>query len=94
LRKIIIAIGLVIVFLAIFLPLASSNPDGLEKVAILFGAQEQGSIWNGLIPDYSLQSISNSYVSTLLSGIFGVTMVLILSLVLSKVMRPKASKSL
>jgi hypothetical protein len=90
LRKIIIAIGLVIVFLAIFLPLASNNPDGLEKVALTFGAQEQGSIWKGFLPDYSLPSIGNSYVSTLAAGIFGVTMVLIAGLVLSKVMRQKA----
>ncbi len=89
-RKIIIAIGLVIVFLAIFLPLASSNPDGLEKVVLTFGAQEQGSIWKGFLPDYSLPAIGNSYVSTLVAGIFGVTMVLLAGLVLSKTMHQEA----
>jgi hypothetical protein len=94
LRKIIVAIGLVVVFLIVFIPLASSNPDGLEKVALTFGAKEHGDIWKGLISDYSLQSIGNSYISTLIAGIFGVTMVLAAGLVISKVMRPKASKTL
>ena len=44
-KKIIVAFILIIAFLAIFIPLASINPDGLEKVVQTFGAKEQKPIW-------------------------------------------------
>jgi ABC-type sulfate transport system permease component len=92
LKKYIVATALVVVFLVFFIPLASTNPDGLEKVVQTYGAQEQESIWNGLLSDYSFGSISNGYISTLLAGIFGVTTVLVSSLLISKVMFRKPDK--
>jgi hypothetical protein len=89
LKKYIAAMVLLIVFLVIFVPLASSNPDGLEKVAQNFGANEQETMWTGLITDYSIPFIHNSYVSTLLAGIFGTTMVLIFAFLLGKILVPK-----
>ena len=80
---------LVVFFLIIFIPFASNNPDGLEKVTSTYGAKEQGNIWNGLIAGYSFPSIINQYVSTLVAGIFGVTMVLVLGLLIGKVMTHK-----
>ena len=39
-KKYVLAIVLLVVFLAVFIPFASSNPDGLEKVAETFGVGE------------------------------------------------------
>jgi ABC-type sulfate transport system permease component len=92
LRKYFVAVALVIVFLVFFIPLASTDPDGLEKVVQTYEAQEQESLWSGLLPDYSFSSISNSYVSTLFAGIFGVITVLLTGLIISKVMFRKTGK--
>ena len=37
-KKYLVAVALIIIFLIVFIPLASTNPDGLEKVASSFGA--------------------------------------------------------
>ncbi len=88
-KKYLLAIALIVVFLVVLIPLASSNPDGLEKVVETFGAQEHESFWRGFMADYSFASIENSYVSTLLAGIIGVSVVLAVTLLLGKVMVPK-----
>ena len=77
---------MIAIFLVVLIPFASSNPDGLEKVVITYGAQEQQSIWSGIMADYSIFSNGNQYISTLVAGIFGIVVVLVASLVLSKVM--------
>ena len=91
-KKYLEVVALIIIFLIVFIPLASNNPDGLEKVAESFGAQEHENLWNGLIADYSVALIGNSYISTLIAGILGVTIVLVVSLFLGKVMVSKSSK--
>lgn len=93
-REYVAATVLIMVFIAVFVPLASSNPDGLEKVAQTFGAREQKPIWNGLMTDYSFSLIGNSYVSSLLAGIFGAVIVLLATLLLGKIMASKSSKKL
>jgi ABC-type sulfate transport system permease component len=84
-KKYIAATVLIIVFLAVFIPLASSNPDALEKVAQTFGGNEQKTFWEGFMTNYSISFIGNSYISTLLAGVFGTIMVLIFALLLGKV---------
>ena len=91
-KKFIVAFILIIAFLAFFIPLASINPDGLEKVVQTFGAKEQKPIWEGLMTDYSLSFISNSYLSTLLSGIVGTAIVFFSALILSKTISSKNRK--
>lgn len=71
-----ITIGLIIaVIAAIFLsPLASSLPDGLEKVAKDHGfieKGEQGSLWKAPIPDYIFPGIKNEKLATSISGLLG-----------------------
>ena len=88
-KKFLIATITIVLFLVVLIPFASSNPDGLEKVTITYGAQEHQSLWNGIMTDYSFFSIGNQYVSTLLAGIFGVIAVLVAGLVLSRVMTSK-----
>jgi hypothetical protein len=77
------------VFLAVFVPFASSSPDGLEKIALTYGAQEHQSLWNGLMANYSIAAIGNSYASTVLAGVFGTLMVLLATFLLGKAMAPK-----
>lgn len=84
-KKYLIAIVLLVAFLVVFVPLASSNPDGLEKVVQSFGGQEQKPIWAGLMSDYSISFIGNSYLETLFTGIIGVVLVLCAGLILSRV---------
>ena len=91
-KKALVFVGLVLVSLAVLLPFASSSPDGLEKVAGTFGAQQQTPIWQGLMPDYSVAALGNSYVSTLLAGIFGTMAVLLATLLFGKVIISKSGK--
>ena len=64
-----LAIALVVAFLS---PLASSHPDGLERVA-----EEQGFLnaaldpWYEIIPDYLFPGIGNEALATILAGIVG-----------------------
>ena len=81
--------ALIVVFLAILIPFASSNPDGLERVVETFGVEEHEPLWNGLMSDYTVGAIGNPYVSTLLAGVFGTFMVLLVGFLLGKVMMPK-----
>jgi hypothetical protein len=70
------ALMLILVCLTVLIPLASSNPDGLEKVAETVGIEETESITTGLMPDYTVPTIENSYASTLAAGVLGVFLVL------------------
>jgi len=82
-------VALIVVFLAIFIPLASSSPDGLERVVETFGVEEHAPFWNGIMSDYAIAAIEDAYVSTLLAGIFGTFMVLLAAYLLGTVMVPK-----
>jgi ABC-type sulfate transport system permease component len=88
-KKEVAALCLIMIFLAVFVPFASSNPDGLEKVVITYGAQEHQSSWSGLMADYSLTAVDNSYVSTILAGILGMFTVLLAAFLLGRAIEPK-----
>jgi hypothetical protein len=59
-------------FLAVLSPLASSSPDGLERIA-----EDKGFIETAreaifeLIPDYVLPGVGNEAGATILAGIIG-----------------------
>jgi hypothetical protein len=59
-------------FLALLSPLASSSPDGLEKIAEDKGFLEtaRGALFE-LIPDYALPGMGNEAAATILAGIIG-----------------------
>jgi len=70
--------GLVLALaLAIASPLASSDPDGLEKVA-----EQQGFLERAappafrLLPDYLFPGVDNLTLATILAGILGIVVVL------------------
>jgi len=81
-KKYLAAIALILVFLAIFIPFASSNPDGLEKVAESFGIEVHEPIWKGVMSDYSVETVKDPYVSTLLAGVSGTLLVLLAAFIL------------
>jgi hypothetical protein len=86
-------VALIMVFLVVFIPFASSNPDGLERVAETFGVSEHEPLWNGLMVDYSIGAVGNGYVSTLLAGVFGVFMVLLAGFLLGTAIAPKKTSA-
>ena len=56
-------------------PLASSEPDGLERVAIDQGFEGQAvehALGAGPLADYGVAGVDNSWLSTGLSGVIGV----------------------
>ena len=70
-------IGLLLALIvAILSPLASSQPDGLERVAEDqgFGAQAKAS-WYQVMPDYLLPGVQNKGVATILAGVLGTSLV-------------------
>ena len=72
---------LIILIIAMCLPLlASSFPDGLEKVAENYGfihmmveVLPRGFF---LIPDYAFRNVENEYWQTSMAGLFGVLIIL------------------
>jgi cobalt/nickel transport system permease protein len=69
--------GLIVVFgLAFFVsPLASSSPDGLEKVSIDQGfddTAEDHALADSPLADYGVEGVEDEGLSTGLSGIIGV----------------------
>ena len=74
-KKYLAATALLVVFLSVLIPFASSSPDGLEKVAASLGVEPQ-PVWRGLMSDYSVEAFNNPYASTLVAGIIGTLIVL------------------
>ena len=91
--KLVWAAGLVLVmFLAIASPLASSHPDGLEWVAEQKGFLEsaRGPLYK-IIPDYLFPGVSNTTLATILAAIIGVLIVYFVALGLAYSRRHKSS---
>jgi len=83
-RGLIKTLVLILVGFAVLAPFASTDPDGLEKVAETLKIEEPENIWTGLMPDYTLPTVRSSYLSTVLAGFFGVFLVLGASFALGK----------
>ena len=78
------ALILILVGLTILIPFASRDPDGLEKVAETLGIEETKSTSAGLMPDYTVTAVENTYSSTLAAGVIGVFLVLGATILLGK----------
>jgi len=75
--SILIAAGLGLALLiTLFSPFASSDPDGLERVAEdkAFIETAEGPSYE-IIPDYTFPGVENERLATILSGIVGVLIV-------------------
>lgn len=79
-------------------PLASSEPDGLERVAIDQGFDGQAvdsAVAGSPLADYSVAGVDNSWLSTGLSGIVGVLLCFVIGaavLLLIKVLRSRRAE--
>ena len=78
------AIVLILAALLVLIPFASSEPDGLEKTVETLGIEETESNYSGLMADYTVENVQNSFASTAIAGIVGFAVVLGLGLVLGK----------
>jgi cobalt/nickel transport system permease protein len=66
-------------------PLASSNPDGLERVAENLGFLSSGVGPNyRFLPDYTIPFLGDTSLSTILAGIVGVLVVLFLTILVGR----------
>jgi hypothetical protein len=76
--------------MAILSPLASSSPDGLERVA-----EDRGFIdvalapFFNVFPDYVIPGVSNEAVATILAGLLGTLVLFGIGFGLAKLLRTK-----
>ena len=75
---------LIIVGLIVLIPLASSEPDGLEKTIEFLGIEEDESLFSAVMPDYGIQGIQDHFISTAISGIIGIFLILGLGFIVGK----------
>lgn len=88
-RPVIVAVGLILALIVvIFSPLASSHPDGLERVAEDHGFLDaaKGPVYE-ILPDYTIPQIDNAAVTTILAGVTGVLIVAGLGYMVTRVNR-------
>ncbi len=76
---------LIALALAISAPLASANPDGLERVAEQQGFLDtaQGSLYE-IIPDYMLPGVSNEALATIIAAILGTLIVFGIAILIAR----------
>jgi hypothetical protein len=84
-RQIALSIAVIVLLLFFFVPLASLNPDGLDRVAKDLGATEAPPLWEGLFPGYSVALIENPWISTFLAGVVGILLVFAVTLLVTKI---------
>lgn len=83
------AASLLVIFLA---PLASADPDGLERVA-----EDMGFLGRGLdapyqiLPDYTLPGLPEGALSTILAGLIGALLVAAISFGISRLLQSQKS---
>ena len=82
-------ISLVVVLLS---PLASADPDGLERVAINMGFIDAGqSSPFQIIPDYTIPFLGETALSTIMAGVVGVIVVAAIIMLVGRGMKAKSS---
>ena len=83
-----VLISLAVVLLS---PLASADPDGLERVAEDLGFLSKGaSAPYQLIPDYTLPVLGQTQLSTILAGLIGLVVVGVVIVLLGQGLRAKS----
>jgi hypothetical protein len=71
-----VGLGIAAVIVLLLAPLASPDPDGLERVAEDHGflAQAQDALYS-IMPDYSVPGLDDPTVTTIAAGLVGVLIV-------------------
>jgi cobalt/nickel transport system permease protein len=85
--------GVIISLLAVLLsPLASANPDGLERVAEDMGFLQLGQeAPYQILPDYTIPFLGETALSTIVAGVVGALVVLGLMIILGRSLQRKTS---
>ena len=83
---------LILAGLLVLIPFASSEPDGLEKSVETLGVEETDSTYTGLMADYNVEGVENSFTSTAIAGVAGFLVVLGLGVVLGKSLNKTTKK--
>jgi len=87
--------SLVILAIFIYIPTFIAGPDGLERVMENHGVEAPEPIWQGVLPDYSIPGIEDPWISSLLAGVIGSVIMLVVVfgvLYLIQFIRNKKSK--
>ena len=83
----VIGIAIAVLVVVVLAPLASSDPDGLERVAEDNGFIGQAqNIVGGLFGDYGIPGIDDPTVSTILSGLLGIGILLAVVFLVGRVL--------
>lgn len=84
--------GSLVSFIVVLLsPLASSDPDGLERVAIDLGLlQLAGNSPYEILPDYTLPFLGATPASTMLAGLVGLVVVAVIIMLVGQGMKAKS----
>ena len=83
---------LILAGLLVLIPFASSEPDGLEKTVETLGVEETDSTYTGLMADYNVEGVENSFTSTAIAGVAGFLAVLGIGVVLGKSLNKTTKK--
>ena len=82
-----VGIAIAVLVVVVLAPLASSDPDGLERVAEDAGFIHQAeNVVSGLLGDYAIPGVDDPAMATVLSGLVGVAVLVVLMLVLGRVL--------
>jgi len=78
-------------FLALLSPLASSSPDGLERVAEDKGFMETAhEAFFKVIPDYVVPGVGNEAVATILAGLVGTLLLFAIGYGVARLLKAKS----
>lgn len=87
----ILAGGLIALAVVLISPLASGDPDGLERVAINMGFIDAGlDASYQVIPDYTLPFLGETALSTIVAGVIGIFVVGAIVVLIGRGMKAKA----
>ena len=83
--------GIISLLVVLLSPLASSDPDGLERVAMNMGFIDAGqSAPYQIIPDYTLPFLGEAAISTILAGLVGVVVVAFIIVLIGRGLKAKS----
>jgi cobalt/nickel transport system permease protein len=86
-----VVVGLVIALVvAVLSPIASADPDGLERVAIDMGFEEIAAAPPyELLPDYVIPFLGETPLSTILAGVIGALVVALVAFAVGRLLRQR-----
>ena len=92
-RSWVVAGIILVVFVLMLSPIASINPDGLERVAIDLGfIQHSQTASSGLLRDYTIPFLGKTSLSTILAGLLGALVVVVVIILVVRLVGRRRSQ--